>query len=91
MDQHRLSRRTLLQGTSAAAGAFWLAHVAGLAQATPGASPVAGNEPLSIWNDGPVRTALIDFVTRTTTEGSPDYLDPIDRIAVFHNDGTHWC
>jgi phosphoserine phosphatase len=90
MDQ-RISRRTFLQGTGAAALAFGLASHSSLAQGTPVASPVAGGPPLALWNESPVRTALIDFVTATTTEGSPDYLDPVDRIAVFDNDGTLWC
>jgi phosphoserine phosphatase len=48
-------------------------------------------EPLASWNDGPAKAALVDFVKRSTTEGSPD-LVPIDqRIAVFDNDGTLWA
>jgi phosphoserine phosphatase len=88
---HRITRRALLQGTSAAAGLFGLASLGAMAQGTPTASPVPASEPLSLWTNGAVRTALIDFVTTTTTEGSPDYLDPVDRIAVFDNDGTLWC
>src|SRR5690606_3751710 len=46
--------------------------------------------PLASWNDTPTKTAIVDFVQRTTTEGSADYLAPNDRIAVFDNDGTLW-
>lgn len=90
MDQ-RITRRSFLHGASAAAFTLALAKQTSLAQGTPAASPAPGETVLSRWNDGAIRTALIDFVTRTTTEGNPDYLDPIDRIAVFDNDGTLWC
>jgi hypothetical protein len=32
----------------------------------------------------------VAFVTRVTTEGSPDFVAPAERIAVFDNDGTLW-
>lgn len=48
------------------------------------------SEMLVSWNDTPNRAAIIDFVERTTTEGSADYIEPDDRIAVFDNDGTLW-
>ena len=34
---------------------------------------------------------LVDFVTRSADEASPDYLDPADRIATFDMDGTILC
>jgi phosphoglycolate phosphatase-like HAD superfamily hydrolase len=46
---------------------------------------------LSSWNDGPAKTAILDFVRRVTHEGGDDYVDPRERIAVFDNDGTLWC
>jgi len=61
--------------------------LAGAAQGTP----VASGMPLSLWNDTPVRAALLDFVATITSEGAPGYLDPVERIAVFDNDGTLWC
>ena len=36
------------------------------------------------------KTAITNFVSRTTTEGGPDYVAPAERIAVFDNDGTLW-
>ncbi len=45
---------------------------------------------LESWNDGPTKSAIVDFVRRVTTDG-PDYVAPQDRIAVFDNDGTLWC
>ncbi|RZL86751.1 MAG: haloacid dehalogenase-like hydrolase [Variovorax sp.] len=46
---------------------------------------------LPSWNEGPPRTALLDFVARVTKEGGADYVRPADRVATFDNDGTLWC
>ncbi len=46
---------------------------------------------LPSWNDGAVKTAITDFVSRVTTEGGADFVPPAERIAVFDNDGTLWC
>jgi phosphoglycolate phosphatase-like HAD superfamily hydrolase len=43
-----------------------------------------------MWNDGPTKTAILDFVERVTTQG-PDFVEPEARVAVFDNDGTLWC
>ena len=51
---------------------------------------VTADEVLPSWNDGKARTAIIDFVERTTSAGSPDYVPAADRIAVFDQDGTLW-
>src|SRR6185312_16668232 len=45
---------------------------------------------LENWNDGPTKSAIVDFVGRVTAPG-PDYVAPEARIAVFDNDGTLWC
>ena len=45
---------------------------------------------LSTWRDGAAKSAIVDFVQRTTRAGSPDFIAPSDRIAVFDNDGTLW-
>ena len=47
-------------------------------------------DPLPSWHDGKAKSGIIDFVTRTTQEGSPDFIVPADRIACFDNDGTLW-
>jgi len=47
--------------------------------------------PLVSWNDGATKTAIVDFVARVTTEGSPDFVPVPERIATFDNDGTLWC
>jgi haloacid dehalogenase-like hydrolase len=46
---------------------------------------------LSSWNDGAVKSAIVDFVARITTKESADYVPPADRVATFDNDGTLWC
>jgi len=47
-------------------------------------------DPLPSWNDSAVKSDIIDFVARVTTDGSPDYVAPQDRVATFDNDGTLW-
>jgi phosphoglycolate phosphatase-like HAD superfamily hydrolase len=47
-------------------------------------------DPLPSWNDGAAKQSIVDFVTRVTTAGSPDFVPPPQRIAVFDNDGTLW-
>lgn len=48
------------------------------------------DQALPSWREGETRTAIIDFVRRTTRAESPDFVPPADRIAVFDNDGTLW-
>lgn len=48
-------------------------------------------DPLELWNDGPAKRAIVEFVAGVTTEGGPDFVLPADRIATFDNDGTLWC
>lgn len=48
-------------------------------------------DPLPSWNAGPTKTSILDFVARTTKEGSPDFVPVAERIATFDNDGTLWC
>ena len=48
-------------------------------------------DDLPSWTDGPVKQAVVDFVTTATTEGSPGWIAPADRIATFDNDGTLWA
>ncbi|TDJ33986.1 MAG: haloacid dehalogenase-like hydrolase [Gammaproteobacteria bacterium] len=47
-------------------------------------------DPLPSWTDGAVKQAITQFVVNVTTEGGKDYVRPVDRIAVFDNDGTLW-
>lgn len=48
------------------------------------------SDPLPSWNTGTSKTAIIDFVTKTTKTGSTDFIPIADRIACFDNDGTLW-
>jgi len=51
----------------------------------------AATEMLASWNDGAAKKTIIEFVDKVTKEGSPDFVKPAQRIAVFDNDGTLWC
>jgi phosphoglycolate phosphatase-like HAD superfamily hydrolase len=48
-------------------------------------------EPLTSWQTGAAKQAIVDFVARVTRTSSPDYVKPAERIAVFDNDGTLWA
>ena len=52
---------------------------------------LAQSDPLPSWNEGAAKSAIIGFVARTTTQGSPLFVRPEERIAVFDNDGTLWA
>ncbi|MBP1768855.1 MAG: nonspecific acid phosphatase precursor [Candidatus Aminicenantes bacterium] len=47
-------------------------------------------DPLPSWSDTAAKKAIVEFVTRVTAEGSPDFVPAAERIAVFDNDGTLW-
>jgi phosphoglycolate phosphatase-like HAD superfamily hydrolase len=51
----------------------------------------AAADPLPSWNDTGPKKAIVDFVTRVTAEGGPDFVPPAERIATFDNDGTLWA
>lgn len=53
-------------------------------------SSASAEQPLPSWNDSAARKAIIEFVSKVTQEGSPDFIPTSDRIAVFDNDGTLW-
>lgn len=55
-----------------------------------GIATTANADMMSSWTDNANRTAITDFVTSVTTQGSDSYLAPTDRIAVFDNDGPLW-
>jgi phosphoglycolate phosphatase-like HAD superfamily hydrolase len=50
----------------------------------------AAADALPSWNDGSAKKAIVEFVRTTTTEGSPKFVPPAERIAVFDQDGTLW-
>ncbi len=47
-------------------------------------------DPLPSWNEGSLKAAILDYVARVTTPGSPDFVPKPQRIATFDNDGTLW-
>jgi len=55
------------------------------------ASAALAAEPLPSWNDTASKKAIVAFVDKVTKEGSPEFVPPAERIAVFDNDGTLWC
>jgi phosphoserine phosphatase len=52
---------------------------------------VNAQEVLPSWNSSATKQAIVDFVQKVTKEGSPEFVRPEERIAVFDNDGTLWC
>ena len=50
----------------------------------------ASADPLPSWSDTETKKAIVAFVEKVTTAGSPDYVVPAERVAVFDNDGTLW-
>jgi hypothetical protein len=51
------------------------------------ATVARGADPLPSWNDGPSKKAIVEFVTKVTKQGSPDFVPPAERMATFDNDG----
>ena len=47
-------------------------------------------DPLPSWNDGRAKQTIVEFVQATTTQGSPKFVPPAERIATFDQDGTLW-
>src|SRR5215471_16429414 len=67
---------------------FAVMLVVALALTTAAARPA---DPLPSWNEGPAKKSIVAFVTKVTTKGSPDFVQPAERIATFDNDGTLWA
>jgi phosphoglycolate phosphatase-like HAD superfamily hydrolase len=55
-----------------------------------GASAIASEDPLPSWNDGPTKSAIVDFVKTTTDPMSAGFVPVPERIVTFDNDGTLW-
>jgi phosphoglycolate phosphatase-like HAD superfamily hydrolase len=58
--------------------------------AATGSTQAATADPLPSWNDGAAKHAIEKFVADVSREGSPAFVPPAQRIAVFDNDGTLW-
>ena len=48
-------------------------------------------DPLPSWNDGKSKQSIMDFVSKVTEKGSPDFVAIPERIATFDNDGNLWA
>src|SRR5690242_20569418 len=77
-----MSNRTVLARRTILATGLLSLMVGGAAQAQ--------TDPLPSWNDGATKKAIVDFVQATTTQGSPTFVAPAERIATFDQDGTLW-
>jgi phosphoglycolate phosphatase-like HAD superfamily hydrolase len=86
----RHALRALLLAPLIAAGSLLAGCSLPLDSAGPSAAP-SGVDPLPSWNAGPARQSIVDFVARVTRPGSPEFVPPAERIAVFDNDGTLWA
>jgi phosphoglycolate phosphatase-like HAD superfamily hydrolase len=62
-----------------------------LAVTFAGLTTAHAQDGLPSWSEGPAKAAIVKFVAKVTTEGSPDFVPPSQRIATFDNDGTLWC
>jgi hypothetical protein len=67
---------------------LFTAALVGLAVLTTALAHAA--DPLSSWNEGPAKQAIVAFVKETTDQASPKFVPPGERIATFDNDGTLW-
>ena len=48
-------------------------------------------DPLPSWNETATKQAILAFVGKVTTPGTPDFVPAEERIATFDNDGTLWA
>jgi phosphoglycolate phosphatase-like HAD superfamily hydrolase len=69
---------------------YW-ARIAIAALITVWTAPCVAQEPLPSWNDTAPKKTIMAFVERVTKQGSPDFVQPAERIATFDNDGTLWA
>jgi hypothetical protein len=61
-----------------------------VALALVASAPLEAADPLPSWNEAAAKRSIVEFVEKTTREGSPGFVPPAGRIAVFDNDGTLW-
>jgi len=55
------------------------------------AAAATAADPLPSWNDGPGKSAIIEFVSKVTTPDSSGFVPEPERVATFDNDGTLWA
>jgi phosphoglycolate phosphatase-like HAD superfamily hydrolase len=51
---------------------------------------VKAQDPLPSWHESQAKTSIIDFVSKVTSSGNPEFVPEEQRIATFDNDGTLW-
>jgi len=73
-----------LQVTRRLVLALSIAALAACAQITP------VTDPLPSWNDGPTKSAIVQFVRTTTDPASRQFVPLAQRVATFDQDGTLW-
>lgn len=79
-------------GSGLLAPRYWLTRAQGAVMLRRFAEALKTCGPLSLWTeDAPARTALLEYLEAITDEAGPDYIPPVDRIAVFDLDGTLFC
>lgn len=49
------------------------------------------DDPLPSWNDNIAKRTILSFVKNVIDENSSYYIEPMERIVTFDNDGTLWC
>ena len=54
------------------------------------ATAAYAQDPQPSSNDGPAKQPILEFVRATTTQGSPQFVPPEERIATFDQGGTLW-
>jgi phosphoserine phosphatase len=64
---------------------------AALAFAVASTTVSRADDPLPSWNDGPAKKSIVEFVTKVTKPGTPDFVPVAERIATFDNDGCLWA
>ncbi|EIC20836.1 HAD family hydrolase [Thiorhodovibrio frisius] len=81
---------TKIKGNRKPLSLLWPAALVLAGLGATGALFAADTDPLASWTTGDSKQAIIEFVDKVTTPGSPDFVPPEDRIATFDNDGTLW-
>ena len=79
--RHENHIQTRLRGASSRQAKLIAAALVGVVALT--ATIARAAEPLTSWNDGPAKQAIVEFVKATTTQGSPQFVPPEERIATF--------
>ena len=46
---------------------------------------------LPSWHAGKTKQSILNFVSKVTKKGAPEFVPSAERIATFDNDGTLWA